>query len=311
MIGMDIYKGLPKQTWRGWQWNRIAESIDRARIPRDDATVVYLCGPNDIDRASAISKGFSNCNLIAVDINEDNVAAVRRSGGIAICNSIEQVIAEWPANWPIDAVLLDYCCGFTRDVCCMFHIMDKSTAVHTTTTIAVNLLRGRDPLGALLGRMAAFSCGDKSLFDRVASLSDNVTLPDNYTMHRGLYAALLQLDLDVSEFKKLPFAGSGSKEAEDFLYESRTWEIMNPKFNSYPSEYDRSRHWFDSAVFRAAGLFHSKRGEDPKKNMTRETSRALMRDIASNLSRRGRGTRNADRQVTAARAVRTMRLRTT
>jgi len=109
--GLDEYTAGSKKNWRGWEWNRI---VERLMVPVEDALVLYLCGPDDLDRKKALEKGFRPENLIAVDLLEDNVRKVRNAGGIGISHDFGALVREWPADWPIDVIVADFCKGFDR-----------------------------------------------------------------------------------------------------------------------------------------------------------------------------------------------------
>lgn len=152
MIGVDEYVDASKDTWRGWKWNRIADAAVRwAKLPPTEKarrlshkTVLYLVGPDDKDRAKALSKGFASHNLVAIDLVQGRVDEVRRSGGLAICGSLQQVIANWPKDWPIDVVDADFCSGWVSDVSCLKNILLGSPAMVPDTVFSINLMRGRD-----------------------------------------------------------------------------------------------------------------------------------------------------------------------
>lgn len=62
--GIENYNFDEKNKWRIWNWNRIRERLTCK--PRD-ALVLYLAGPQDLDRAVAMRKGFDPLNMIAVE----------------------------------------------------------------------------------------------------------------------------------------------------------------------------------------------------------------------------------------------------
>ncbi len=162
MVGLASYDNATKQSWRCWAWNRICErlwAIKRpgARMPKrdsaafrevaKDATVLYLVGPNDRDRSEAIKRGFRNANLLAVDIDSENVASVRSAGNIAITGDLATVILDWPVDWPLDVIVADLCCGLTESA---YDVM-RAIIAHRGApgevrrlVCAVNLQRGRD-----------------------------------------------------------------------------------------------------------------------------------------------------------------------
>ena len=144
MVGLASYDGGGKQTWRGWQWNQIA-----ARIPkymRRDAVVAYLVGPDDLDRRAAVSKGFRNRNLIAIDMIHGHVEAVRGAGGVALKGSLVDLVAMWPRNLQLSGIVADFTCGLMNGAADLLVAVLKSYAMKRGTVLSVNMMRGRDPV---------------------------------------------------------------------------------------------------------------------------------------------------------------------
>jgi len=144
MSGLDSYANGRKKNWRGWQWNRI---VERLMVPVEDATVLYLCGPDDFDREKALARGFRNENLIAVDLDENHVRAVRAGGGLAIAYDVNELLRAWPSDWPVHAVVADFCCGLGTTAYRLVHALIFSGATSSEAhpcVVAVNLQRGRD-----------------------------------------------------------------------------------------------------------------------------------------------------------------------
>jgi hypothetical protein len=127
-----------KNNWRRWVWNRIEERLDGNL---HEKTAVYLAGEENLDAQVAIKKGFSACNLVAVDKSQAKVSAMRRAGVLAICDDVFRVIREFPK--PIDVINLDFCCGLTlpilQDLCALQTDPNSRNAI-----FALNFLRGRD-----------------------------------------------------------------------------------------------------------------------------------------------------------------------
>jgi len=151
MVGLAEYTSRPKETWRGWQWNRIAERLagdskapSAQRRACSRATALYLCGPEDIDRQVALGKGFRTENLVAVDLDEASILRVREGGGIGVCARLEELLVTWPADWPIDVVVADTCTGFSASAIGLFAALVASPGVSDRTVVSVNLQRGRD-----------------------------------------------------------------------------------------------------------------------------------------------------------------------
>jgi hypothetical protein len=136
-----------------WKWNRIADlAVGNRRLPPSERarilsqkTVLYLVGPEDHDRRKALSLGFANHNLIAVDLVQERVDEVRRAGGLAIRGSLQQVLMAWPQDWPIDVVDADFCHGIVKDVLVLPYILRTSPGMISDTVVSLNMQRGRDP----------------------------------------------------------------------------------------------------------------------------------------------------------------------
>ena len=151
MAGLDSYANGTKETWRGWQWNRIVERLPGWRPNMGpsfyrnlcaDKTVLYLCGPDDFDRQVALKKGFRHENLIACDL--DGVSHVRSGGGLGISCNLIDAISLWPKDWPLDVIIADFCGGITRESFDLALSVHWSPAVHSGTVLSANFLRGRD-----------------------------------------------------------------------------------------------------------------------------------------------------------------------
>ena len=168
--GLDSYDSGTKATWRGWQWNRIVERLPEFRdrkgpIPINNTTraicaektVVYLCGPDDADREHGRRFGFRDENMIAVDIDESNVAIVKQN---PIANGIDMPLQElllaWPKDWPLDVVIADLCSGLDASSIGVLSSLIASNAVHTKTVASVNLQRGREQPGSLFHQCRDF-----------------------------------------------------------------------------------------------------------------------------------------------------------
>lgn len=152
MIGAVAYDDPAKDAWRGWKWNTIAAQLTgwKRLNPKEQARqlqnklVLYLVGPDDCDRKRAVARGFSNHNLIAVDIVQERVDEVRARGGFAIRGSLQQLVANWPSDWPLDVIDGDFCSGATNDVLNLASCLGCSQAVRKATVVSLNMMRGRD-----------------------------------------------------------------------------------------------------------------------------------------------------------------------
>lgn len=144
------YVSIAKEHWRRWVWNRVIERIPKLGVDgfmRKNATVLYLVGPEDFDRPLAVEKGFRTHNLIAVDLDKKCVSRVRRAGNLAVCARLEDLVATWPEDWPIHAVVADFTCGLDNKTAKTFlaALYTSRATVLGKTVVAVNLQRGRDP----------------------------------------------------------------------------------------------------------------------------------------------------------------------
>jgi len=108
MQGLKSYRNRQKKNYRGWTYNRIIERLDKKP---SKAIVVYLCGPEDIDRTVASWKGFDENNMFAVDMNKKNIQTVRKGRSLAYHGNICQLI--YSLGLQIDVIHADFCCGFT------------------------------------------------------------------------------------------------------------------------------------------------------------------------------------------------------
>lgn len=134
------YKFGTKNHWRRTMWNAVVQKMAENRR---GCPVLYLAGPDDLDREVAISKGIANQNLIAIDRSDVNVSSVRKSKCPAINADVFQVLANWPESRFVSAVVLDLCCGLDRDD--LGDTMNAFCRVpFQNSVIAVNLMRGRD-----------------------------------------------------------------------------------------------------------------------------------------------------------------------
>ncbi|MGE3596653.1 MAG: hypothetical protein AB7N70_13980 [Dehalococcoidia bacterium] len=167
------YKFGQKNHWRRWLHNRIAE---RLKVPARDAVVLYLAGEKDLDRAEFLRRGYRPDNLIAVDVDGEVVAALRKRGVIAIQGKIETIARLWSRR--LDVVIADFMGPLTTE---RFHAVSDAVLGNVGPTWAVNLLRGREERGNPLivpfenndtkhrgarlvaGIPAAMICGDEAV----------------------------------------------------------------------------------------------------------------------------------------------------
>jgi hypothetical protein len=139
---IDNYKFGPKNNWRRTIWNEISSRVGK---DKRDGIVLYLAGLEDLDRAVAVEKGFHPNNLIAIDRDQRVVDAMRAQGKLAIKGDLSSVIAHWPHDLPIAAIVADFCCGLEKSIFVDFVGSLTWAPLHPGCVVAVNLQRGRDP----------------------------------------------------------------------------------------------------------------------------------------------------------------------
>ncbi len=280
MLGQASYDSGTKQTWRGWQWNRIVEHlpgyhprIGAAALKRlcADKVAVYLPGPDDLDRPLVISKGFRNENLIAVDVCPERVKGVRKAGGIAVCGTLQETILNWPEGMPLDVVVADMCGGFNKTIQCMIPIMHSTLDVGTV--VAVNLLRGRD--------------ADNSVRK---TMSEVYPSSETANKHRGIHFAYGVLASVIHGDKRWPTFPL----AERARISAYLMALVNPVFYNYKS----GNNVYDSVVFGWPW------GGSQAKVVRKEIKGYAVVNAVKSIIK----TRNIRSRLSAMRAVRTQKL---
>ena len=282
MKGQESYASGTKETWRGWAWNRIIEHLPgykpwlgKGALSRlcEDKVAVYLPGPDDFDRQAALSKGFRNENLIAVDVCSERIASVRKHGGIGLQGTLQEVLLHWSPTMRCDVVVADLCCGMTEDVWRLGEAI--VVAMRSPGVVAANLLRGRDAGSNWMREQNAE-------IERRCVTKGISPLECKYLgKHRG-WEFLLGFIWNLLDSRGVENAAvRGTVE--------RWMTYFHPKFYSYRSP--ESRQWFDGIVFRWGG-----RGEvDP----------SVIQKVADRLPRRLRRAGNVPGKLAALQAVRT------
>jgi hypothetical protein len=287
MIGLDNYESSTKDTWRGWQWNRIVERLlgfrnlgpAGKRMLLRNKTVLYLVGPHDKDRSKALKHGFDNHNLIAVDIAQARVNLVRKAGGLAIKGSLHQILAHWPEDWPIDAVIADFCGGMTRSAGLLHSALVACKGARNGTVVSINLMRGRD---AFSNELRSEIANSKSIYPPGTEHERDVDL-----LHRGrqwFISAIAKWQRYLGRDRCLDWYDQNG----DMLAECE---------NSYRSE---SGHVFDSFIFRWPVLVTYKRDK--------ATAGEWLHDRVSHLASTPK---HIAARIAALRAIRTMKQRAT
>jgi hypothetical protein len=229
MSGLKSYDNGTKNTWRGWVWNRIVERLDK---DPSEATAIYLVGPEDRDRDTAIAKGFRNENLIAVDLDPENVRRVRERGGFAICADLNDVVQFWNDR-PVDVLVADFCGGLTQPAISFALVSSVyNRAISKGAVVAVNLLAGRET-GGFRECVSLFKSAIKS-----ADASSDGIIP----AHRGLAWLFTAMCFAVSEMSR--------SDRDTAKSACAMYNACEPIARSYISKAGKSRLRFDTAVMR-------------------------------------------------------------
>jgi len=140
--GLENYKVGSKNNWRRRMWNQAVRRLRHKGVRISEARVLYLSGEQDLDRPVALSKGFDEANLFAVDRSKDVVASLRRRGVIAICGNFVHVFDNWPEHSPIDFCFADFCCNLNRQPLAL--VGEVLVYKRSSPVVAVNMMRGRE-----------------------------------------------------------------------------------------------------------------------------------------------------------------------
>lgn len=233
-----------KRNWRRWLWNRIA---DRLSVPPSEAVVLYLAGQNDFDRSIAISKGFRNENMIAVEKDSSAFYELKKKGILVIHGDLFEILNSWPPNQRIDVIIADLCSGLEARLLNNFYYSVGFPNI-SNCVFAVNVLRGRDPSSN------EFRLGAQG---HISPIFFDSKLPQDHKKHRGclLYSHWL---LTATSFcsGRIFIAPDGSYEFNgDKSFFNGYFEyvfLMNhedsrPDFFSYLS---KSHQRFDSVIWK-------------------------------------------------------------
>lgn len=136
---MDYKYGNKKQ-WRRWVWNRLQERTQR----QGEGLVLFLAGESAHDIWLARRKGFSPRNMLAVEHDGPTRDKLRAKGVLTIDGDLCDVLAAWPKDRPVTAVLADFCSGFEERYAKSFLAVQTDNPSFAHTAFALNMLRGRD-----------------------------------------------------------------------------------------------------------------------------------------------------------------------
>lgn len=213
---MQKYSNPTKSTWRGWSWNQVTRRAGKSYV-HSKKTVCVLAGDSAGD-ASHAEKHKVRC--VAIDYSIGNVMTYRKSGGVAIQDSLHnQLLALAP-----DSLIADFVNGITVE-----NIGTMLDSVCVCDAVVFNFLRGRDPLG---GKLAA--CADAVVPNYDGRRSLSVTCGK----HRGRLATML-LAWTCAEM------WYGIDREERFI-PGDLFQKMKPSFYSYKST--DSGQYFDSVA---------------------------------------------------------------
>lgn len=310
MKGINDYCFDDKNRWRVMMWHKIAARCGKLGRLRD-AVTLYLPGPQDNDRDVAVRKGFSNQNLIAVDVQKAHVEALRASGVPAIHGELTEVLMNWRHSSAPSVVFGDFCGGLHQSLveplCEAIYLMPmgKNHAVGCSgrllaSVLAFNFQRGRDAwsnrLRAAMGSGTAAvvedeggvhvrACNDADVADSVGAVLSDLGLGGEIK-HRGrefmfhLYLRLRAgfLKMGLAPDKKL------GRHADLLIKAGR------PEFLSYRSP---SGIIMDSVVFTLAGHTRFNYGDRPDERWLEECDTGMHRQIAAVMAHRTMRTKAA------------------
>lgn len=238
------YKFGQKNNWRRTLWNEV---LKRTGGREKYDYVLYLAGPQDIDRQVAREAGIPDWNLVAVDRSVGNVQRLRSREHISVDLELHDVLASWGQGRPVCAVVADLCCGLSAKAL-EFHLATYLPEFHGTV-FAFNFMRGRERgFESIVGPLK-FSGLLQTMPYRHAV---NAHLEDR-EKHRGfifLMHHLWDLFARMCEAAQVPISKHLTQ--DDFLQLFRgcgyLYEVHDPAFLSYRSE----PFVFDSVVFKNA-----------------------------------------------------------
>ncbi len=286
---MTEYDYKEKRDWRQRVWNEIDR---RAYAPRRERTTLYLPGPNDYDRRTALNKGWSPRNLIAVDVEKDHVRQVRdddllQGPGLAINDELADVVVNWPGDWPIHVIFADYCAGFINTVGDLYHQSALSPAIGPGTVFAVNLMRGRD----------ADSNWFREQYTPPKELADLFNAPPDYPKHRGWQFYWYAFWTSEMKNRYDDWNALWSRRPETVVSFLRLFQDMTqPWFNSYRAK--SGRITMDTVVF----VWPWQRADN--KVLTTDGE---VQSVPFDKARKNFESRATQHKISACRAVRTRR----
>lgn len=307
------YKVGPKNNWRRTIWNEV---LARTAGREQTELVLYLAGPQDLDREIAEEKGVPRQNLVAIDKSLANVTMVRSGKGApAIQADIYEVLSSWPNDRRVCAVLLDFCCGLELKAIGVYDTLERPAL--RSAVVMVNFMRGRDPLTNairarltdpdsypmspvhMIGGESTFYLSEKHRALQFLSLHA-IELWQALERQHGLAAlGAVGISLDSARAVELGFSADEQSElmrSAWMVFANRIFVALSPRFFSYKS----GSLTFDSAVF----VSHASGFDDPRMPQSIASTYDL---VVASKHQSDIGTA---RKISAMLAVRTRRLAT-
>jgi hypothetical protein len=301
------YKVGPKNNWRRTVWNEI---LRRTNGREQTEIILYLAGPQDLDRAIAVEKGVPTQNMVAIDIDCDNVASVRQQRLPVLSSDVFAVLRAWPKSQPVCAVILDFCSGLTLQGLDVYDVFERPPL--RNAVVMVNFMRGRDaftnairamltdeaqewpmPPCHMIGGENTFHLSEKHRALQFLTLHAIETWQVLVT-HFEWNGALNCLGIGLAE----DVCARYSQEQQDeylqsmwFIFANRIFDAMRPTFFSYKS----GPLTFDSAVFQHIARNLDKAPLAVQRILNKEAAEKFVPDPA------------ITRKISAMLAVRTMR----
>lgn len=230
------YKNGAKNHWRRNIWNRI---VERLAVPARDAVVLYLAGASDLDRSVALSKGFRDANLIAVDRDMSKVSFLRRRGNLCLKGDFFDVVRS--VSIPVHVIHADMCGGLSNNM--RDHVALWACLPNTkNAVVCANMCRGHDA---------------QSNEWRNFLRANNPDRNDADFKHRGkllhthslMIAALMLADAIKVENGKLAFSPKpGFEDVQKLIYENACVQYEHVT-QAWTHSYRSGNLYFDSVVY--------------------------------------------------------------
>jgi len=148
---MGNYDFDAKNKWRRMIWQRITARLKRWNVSTDTAIVLYLSGPDDLDRSVAIKKGFQWNNLIAIDKDQAIIDKLRADGKLAIRSDLVDVLNGWSYKEKPQVIVADFCSNFHESLAVrlvQLYLLGNDTGpfLESNAVLVANFQRGRESI---------------------------------------------------------------------------------------------------------------------------------------------------------------------